>query len=1712
MKNTIIVFFLLLFQILNAQNPLSVSVRINAMVQNNPPKITLNWLPVPIATSYQIQRKLKEDNTWTGPVIIVNNSFTYEDNNVALNTEYEYKITATTTANATAVGYICSGIDIAAKENKGIAILLIDSRFSTTLQNEINQYVDNLEGDGYTVRKEFVVINTPVNTVRQLINNIYSQNPQETKTLILLGRVPVPLSGVIYPDGHNDHLGAWPADVIYGDVNGVYTDNAVNFNSSNTRLRNIPGDGKFDQSFIDSDIELEVGRIDMFSMSGMGNTETNQLRNYLIRNNNYRRKITSYEKRALIDDNFGYFNGESFSSSAWRGFSTIVGNQNVSSADYFGTLSNNSYLFSYGCGAGTYESAAGIGNTNSFSSTPVKSVFTALFGSYFGDWEVSRSFLRAALAGGECLTSVWSGRPNFIFHHMGLGETIGYAVKTSQNNQNLYRGNYGTRFTHPALMGDPTLKADIVQPPANFVASKQGNDALLTWSASNEDNVMGYHIYVKKPQDEKYIKLNSEIITTNSFLHSCLVEPGIYKYMVRVEKKEITPSGSYFNMSTGSIDTMLNTTDYRIQTDFSFFITGNNVEFLSNTTNADNILWDFNNGNFDVVSNPVQFYNDGVYYVTLKAFNTCNIDSVTKIIGIGDVLPPQPGELINFSDTVCGGSQNVQFNFTPIQNTTYVWSYSGTGVTINGNGAERHLSFAQNATSGQLTITPFNVFGNGVPRILNIFVEPFPNAIINGSSNICLGDTVSLSVSGGESFNWNTGETAFFIQKWPTSTTTYSVIVTASNGCTNLLSQTVNVAPIPSAPSISIINGGVNPFCNGSTITLRSSYAGGNEWSNGSQLRDISVSETSELWVRVQNNGCYSQKTFFNALEKPPFVAEINGQLNSCNGSTLISATTNSYPNPITYRWRLPNNSFVFNQSINATQSGVYTLAVYSNDLCPLVSTTANVNIGVIGNPVITANGATNFCQGQSVVISAPNSSGYLWNTGETTQSITVTQTGNYFVQVNSGNCSGTSNTISVNVNPVSVPQISIHSSSTQICNDEVVLISSSVLNQGDNPEYFWFKNNTLIENNNLPQLELDEIFSGDTVYCKLVSDASCAEPYEVISNKIVFDVANCGARWVGTIDENWNEPLNWVPNLIPDETINVNIPVAERYPVLNSNTQCNSISLNGLATLNLNGYELTVYGLPNFNGKIIGHPNSVLNYRGTGNAGRLFFSQQSDSSKSLKKFSIDRDGFVYINDTINIIEELELIKCNLITNNQLRLKADSNYTARISQISNPSDVTVIGGLIVQQFNKRGRTGWVMMSNSVYNDSIISWMDDFATSGFPGSTGYVGDFVSIYSFGENFEYQTPQSSTDSIILGKGYFVYFGDALYNTDNITFDVCGKPHIGDFYFNITSPNPNELSETGWNLVANPYSSPIDWTSPFWEKVLINDVFYIYNNNLEQYGIYSNETGLSINEQTSIIPASQGFWVKTFREGATLKATEEVKTELYQLFNKSNNQNTIPHLKLKLISSNYRDECILAFSNVDSLENLKKCAYKLYSINDAVPSISLLSNSFSYSILTENKAENEIPVLLKMKSFPAAVTIQLNNNVDVEKIFFTDKLLNKKIKISNDTLLHYYFTDSLDFTNRFYINYQNNINYVNDLKGNTKGIFPNPAKNILYISESNISSVNIKDLHGKIVQNSSTLQTKQININMLSAGIYLVELFNEKGVVSVEKLVKYE
>jgi hypothetical protein len=218
-------------------------------------------------------------------------------------------------------------------------------------------------------------------------------------------------------------------------------------------------------------------------------------------------------------------------------------------------------LWSYGCGAGSYASIQGLNGASALYSsdlatTGIQSSFTMLFGSYFGDWDKNNNLLRASLASGRTLASVWAGRPNWHFHTMASGDHIGISAKMSQDKDSYYSSlNLGGGFVtaegvHVALMGDPSIRLYYELPPSNLSIVNNSNLAELAWTASSDPTIDGYNVY--REDNGIWSKLNDTIINTLSFTDSPPFA-GVWSYMVKSINLKTNSSGTFYNESLGII-------------------------------------------------------------------------------------------------------------------------------------------------------------------------------------------------------------------------------------------------------------------------------------------------------------------------------------------------------------------------------------------------------------------------------------------------------------------------------------------------------------------------------------------------------------------------------------------------------------------------------------------------------------------------------------------------------------------------------------------------------------------------------------------------------------------------------------------------------------------------------------------------------------------------------------------------------------------------------------------------------------------------------------------------------------------------------------------------------------------------------------------------------------------------------------------------------
>ncbi len=131
----------------------------------------------------------------------------------------------------------------------------------------------------------------------------------------------------------------------------------------------------------------------------------------------------------------------------------------------------------------------------------------------------------------------------------------------------------------------------------------------------------------------------------------------------------------------------------------------------------------------------------GVFNYSIPLTGGCGTVSATGTITVNPL--PVPAGTITGTASVCQGQSGVTYNIPAIANaTSYQWTYSGTGASITGTTNAITISFAANATSGNITVRGVNTCGNGTLSVnypVTVNTLPVTSTITGDATPPCSG-------------------------------------------------------------------------------------------------------------------------------------------------------------------------------------------------------------------------------------------------------------------------------------------------------------------------------------------------------------------------------------------------------------------------------------------------------------------------------------------------------------------------------------------------------------------------------------------------------------------------------------------------------------------------------------------------------------------------------------------------------------------------------------------------------------------------------------------------------------------------------------------------------------------------------------------------------------------------------------------------------------
>jgi hypothetical protein len=395
----------------------------------------------------------------------------------------------------------------------------------------------------------------------------------------------------------------------------------------------------------------------------------------------------------------------------------------------------------------------------------------------------------------------------------------------------------------------------------------------------------------------------------------------------------------------------------------------------------------------------------------------------------------------SYNYTLCANSF-FNYNFHCDNATTISWKHNGTPVPTQ---TATTLNFNQIALTdaGTWFCEMINECGTTLSPTLTLVVNSAGTGVITstlsptGTTYICPTSTITLS--GNTTGVWNTGATSASIII--SQAGNYQVINTNACGQTYSNIITIDTVSTPSIPIITFTTGGatygpqlLQYRCPGDSALLIGNVPGG-VWNTGETTPSIYVKDTLPHFITVTNQctsvfSATAHVTHYSAVAMP--IITQTGPIQTCQGdSALLSATATSGIS--WYQMVSGNYSYRgYGNSIYVKQTGDYYARIVTN--CGVIYSLPihiNADTLTLDTAIITAVGSLSFCPGGSVILQS-NNSNCIWNTGQTTQTISATYSGQFYV-TNHNSCSSVTSAV-VNVTVAPTPTINYTEPQVPVC------------------------------------------------------------------------------------------------------------------------------------------------------------------------------------------------------------------------------------------------------------------------------------------------------------------------------------------------------------------------------------------------------------------------------------------------------------------------------------------------------------------------------------------------------------------------------------------------------------------------------------------------------------------------------------------------------
>jgi gliding motility-associated-like protein len=303
------------------------------------------------------------------------------------------------------------------------------------------------------------------------------------------------------------------------------------------------------------------------------------------------------------------------------------------------------------------------------------------------------------------------------------------------------------------------------------------------------------------------------------------------------------------------------------------------------------------------------------------------------------------------------------------------------------------------SNAGNYTVTVTDTNGCTAENTQAVTENPAPTAVINGDLILCIGESTTLSASGGNQYLWEDGTSIDTRTVSPTTNTDYTVEVDSGIGCTDTETVTVIVNPLPTISidptDLSGNNNNDAVVCDGDPLTLTATGGSTYNWSigqTGASVTFTPTTTTTETVTVTDVNECTDTENIIITVNENPTV-EIQGDLSFCTGESTVLSIDGAFP---TLQW---SNAEITN-AITVLSGAEYTVTVTDAAGCIAI---AQETVTENPLPVVEISGSASICPDEITTLNASSGfTNYNWSTGQqgVNSSLDITNSGIYQVTV----------------------------------------------------------------------------------------------------------------------------------------------------------------------------------------------------------------------------------------------------------------------------------------------------------------------------------------------------------------------------------------------------------------------------------------------------------------------------------------------------------------------------------------------------------------------------------------------------------------------------------------------------------------------------------------------------------------------------------------